>query len=119
MCKLFIVFVHITYEYTVGGYHKEKGLVLIMDVARFKYPPFWVPLNTLWDSMCTVDGATGSPRGYFVVSAVDSCTDTIPVITAHLDALQHAHNHPNISQTHACVHADECPSFVSTTTPIP
>ncbi|KAJ1417229.1 Phytochelatin synthase, partial [Ochromonadaceae sp. CCMP2298] len=28
----------------VGGYCAEKDMVLIMDVARFKYPPHWVPL---------------------------------------------------------------------------
>jgi glutathione gamma-glutamylcysteinyltransferase len=26
----------------IGGYHKEKQLVLVLDVARFKYPPYWV-----------------------------------------------------------------------------
>jgi glutathione gamma-glutamylcysteinyltransferase len=28
----------------VGGYHPGKDLALIMDTARFKYPPHWVPL---------------------------------------------------------------------------
>lgn len=26
----------------LGGYHKQKDLVLVLDVARFKYPPHWV-----------------------------------------------------------------------------
>jgi glutathione gamma-glutamylcysteinyltransferase len=38
----------------VGGYNQEKDLVLIMDVARFKYPPHWVPLRTLFESMKTI-----------------------------------------------------------------
>lgn len=32
-----------------GGYHAETDQVLILDVARFKYPPHWVPLKTLWE----------------------------------------------------------------------
>jgi glutathione gamma-glutamylcysteinyltransferase len=32
----------------IGGYHRARDLVLIMDVARFKYPPHWVPLPLLW-----------------------------------------------------------------------
>lgn len=51
----------------VGGYHPEKDLVLILDVARFKYPPFWVPLTALWESMSWRDEITGKSRGYFVV----------------------------------------------------
>ena len=52
----------------IGGYHKEKDLVLVMDVARFKYPPFWVPLEVLWDSMVVTDKTTEAPRGYFILS---------------------------------------------------
>lgn len=39
-------------------------MVLILDVARFKYPPHWVPLSLLWEAMDTVDEATGRHRGY-------------------------------------------------------
>ena len=56
----------------IGGYHKEKDLVLIMDVARFKYPPFWVPLEVLWASMAVDDEKTKSPRGYFILSTWNS-----------------------------------------------
>ena len=52
----------------IGGYHKEKDLVLVMDVARFKYPPFWVPLEDLWDSMVVTDKTTEASRGYFILS---------------------------------------------------
>ena len=52
----------------IGGYHKEKDLVLIMDVARFKYPPYWVPVEMLWESMAVDDESTNSPRGYFIFS---------------------------------------------------
>ncbi|KAL2321068.1 hypothetical protein Fmac_030037 [Flemingia macrophylla] len=55
----------------VGGYHAERDMVLILDVARFKYPPHWVPLNLLWEAMCTTDKATGLRRGYMVVSRLN------------------------------------------------
>ncbi len=29
----------------IGGYHPDRDLVLILDVARFKYPPHWVSLE--------------------------------------------------------------------------
>ena len=56
----------------IGGYHKEKDLVLIMDVARFKYPPFWVPLEQLWAAMAVEDEKTKTPRGYFILSTWNS-----------------------------------------------
>lgn len=53
----------------IGGYHRSRKLALILDVARFKYPPYWVPLKELWESMAVIDQATGLTRGYFVVSS--------------------------------------------------
>ena len=35
----------------VRGYDEETDSILIMDVARFKYPPHWVPLTDLTDAM--------------------------------------------------------------------
>ncbi|XP_037465816.1 glutathione gamma-glutamylcysteinyltransferase 1-like [Triticum dicoccoides] len=52
----------------IGGYHAEKDMALILDVARFKYPPHWVPLTLLWDAMNTTDEATGLLRGFMLVS---------------------------------------------------
>jgi len=48
----------------IGGYHEETDSVLIMDVARFKYPPHWVPLMHLADAMLKMDPITGKPRGF-------------------------------------------------------
>ncbi|KAH9603079.1 hypothetical protein KSS87_009457 [Heliosperma pusillum] len=55
----------------VGGYHAEKDMVLILDVARFKYPPHWVPLTLLWDAMNTVDEDTGLHRGFMLISRLE------------------------------------------------
>ncbi|KAJ4776312.1 Glutathione gamma-glutamylcysteinyltransferase 1 [Rhynchospora pubera] len=51
----------------IGGYHAGKDMALILDVARFKYPPHWVPLSLLWDAINTVDDATGLLRGYIML----------------------------------------------------
>lgn len=53
----------------VGGYHAGQDMVLILDTARFKYPPHWVPLRRLYQAMARVDSATGQPRGYLNISA--------------------------------------------------
>jgi hypothetical protein len=52
----------------IGGYHKQRDLVLVMDTARFKYPPHWVSVPLLFDAMKEVDPDTGLLRGYFLTS---------------------------------------------------
>jgi glutathione gamma-glutamylcysteinyltransferase len=52
----------------IGGYHQGRDMVLVLDVARFKYPPYWVRLGDLWASMAASDKATGQTRGYFLIS---------------------------------------------------
>jgi hypothetical protein len=53
----------------IGGYHPSSDMVLIMDVARFKYPPHWIPLSLLYDAICSIDSETGKSRGYLLLSA--------------------------------------------------
>jgi glutathione gamma-glutamylcysteinyltransferase len=52
----------------VGGYHRGRDLALILDVARFKYPPHWVDLPTLFSAMQEVDPATTRSRGWLVLT---------------------------------------------------
>jgi len=47
----------------IGGYHPGRDLVLIMDVARFKYPPHWVSLSLLFAAMQQIDRETS--KQYF------------------------------------------------------
>ncbi|MCO5587602.1 hypothetical protein L7F22_041551 [Adiantum nelumboides] len=51
----------------LGGYHRQKDMALILDVARFKYPPHWVPLSLLWEAINTIDEATGKFRGFMII----------------------------------------------------
>jgi len=55
----------------LGGYHRGRDLALILDVARFKYPPHWAPLPAVWEAMQPEDPETQRPRGYFVLSRAD------------------------------------------------
>ena len=49
----------------IGGFHPESDSVLIMDVARFKYPPHWVSLPLLVSAMQdSLDPVTQRPRGW-------------------------------------------------------
>jgi len=50
----------------VGGYHRARDLALILDVARFKYPPHWVSVERLWQATHAIDPATGRARGWLV-----------------------------------------------------
>lgn len=48
----------------VGGYHAQRDLALVLDVARFKYPPHWVSAEQLWRAMQSLDPTTKLARGW-------------------------------------------------------
>ncbi len=52
----------------VGGYHQQSNRVLVLDVARFKYPSYWVDAELLWSAMEPVDLDTGMSRGYQILT---------------------------------------------------
>ena len=51
----------------IGGCHRDRDLALILDVARFKYPPHWVPAEHLWRAMQPADPVTGRARGWIAL----------------------------------------------------
>ena len=51
----------------IGGYHAAKDLVLVLDVARFKYPPHWITAERLWQAMHPIDPTTGKSRGWIAL----------------------------------------------------
>jgi hypothetical protein len=63
----------------IGAYESTRDLVLILDVARFKYPPHWVPLDNLLNAMRSVDPATKQPRGFIVMEKPSSQAE-VPVV---------------------------------------
>ena len=48
----------------VAAYHRGKRMALVLDVARFKYPSYWLHVDRLYAAMMGVDMATCRPRGY-------------------------------------------------------
>ncbi|KAK9712218.1 hypothetical protein K7432_007285 [Basidiobolus ranarum] len=53
----------------LGGYNIERKLALVLDVARFKYPCYYVPIDMLYESLKPIDKTTGQSRGYFLLKA--------------------------------------------------
>jgi glutathione gamma-glutamylcysteinyltransferase len=51
----------------IGGYHAGEDLALVLDVARFKYPPYWVKLDALASAMRDIDADTGRARGWVLL----------------------------------------------------
>ena len=52
----------------VGGLNSEADKVLLLDTARFKYPPQWVDMGLLYDAMKSIDNDTQKPRGFILLS---------------------------------------------------
>ncbi|CAL5425543.1 unnamed protein product [Camellia sinensis] len=51
----------------MAAYHKGRDMLLILDVARYKYPFHWLPWMTVWDAMNQIDKETGETRGFMMV----------------------------------------------------
>ncbi len=58
----------------IGGYHPGRDLALLLDVARFKYPPHWVSVAALHEATATIDPATGRSRGWVLLAAAHRST---------------------------------------------
>lgn len=54
----------------VAAYDSATDSVLILDVAKFKYPPFWVSVGDLLNAMNTIDSDSGKSRGLIRVRAL-------------------------------------------------
>lgn len=53
----------------LAAYDAETDRFLILDVARYKYPPVWVKADELFASMNTEDSDNGNrTRGYILIS---------------------------------------------------
>jgi glutathione gamma-glutamylcysteinyltransferase len=52
---------------TIAGYHRGRDLALVLDVARFKYPPHWAPVAMLFDAMLPIDEETKRSRGWLTL----------------------------------------------------
>ena len=53
----------------VAAYDAKTDTFLIMDVARYKFPPVWVRADDLHDAMNTHDSEVPQTRGFILISA--------------------------------------------------
>ena len=53
----------------LAAYDRDSDKVLILDTASYKYPPTWVPMESLFAAMSTIDSACGKTRGFIEISA--------------------------------------------------
>lgn len=51
----------------IAAFHSDTDQVLVLDVARFKYAPFWVKIDELYRAMQPKDSATKRSRGWFIL----------------------------------------------------
>lgn len=56
----------------IGAYDEATDSVLILDVARYKYPPKWVPLAGMLAAMMHDDPSSGVSRGAVAISLPES-----------------------------------------------
>lgn len=53
----------------LAAYDRDTDMFLILDVARYKYPPVWVKAEELFAAMNTVDADNnGKTRGYVLIA---------------------------------------------------
>ncbi|UQA60091.1 phytochelatin synthase family protein [Polyangium aurulentum] len=62
----------------LAAYDAPSDRFLLLDVARYKYPPVWVPAADLFRAMRTTDPTTGQSRGFVLVSPAPDATPPPP-----------------------------------------
>jgi glutathione gamma-glutamylcysteinyltransferase len=48
----------------IAAFHAATDRALVLDTARFKYPPHWIPVERLFAAMAEPDPSTGQSRGW-------------------------------------------------------
>jgi len=51
----------------IVGFHAAADAVLLLDTSRGEHPPFWVPVQRLWEAMGRPDARTRLPNGFVVL----------------------------------------------------
>jgi hypothetical protein len=65
----------------LAAYARHGDRVLILDVARYRYPPVWVATGDLWRAVRTLDSSSGRSRGLVIVSTGDPERSAPPAAT--------------------------------------
>ena len=59
----------------IAAYNDTTQQALILDVARYKYPPAWVDTETLLGAMQTTDSTSELSRGYLIITKKNTMND--------------------------------------------
>ncbi len=51
----------------LAAYDAKSDRFLVLDTARYKYPPFWVKAQDLWAAMDTLDEDAKAKRGFLII----------------------------------------------------
>jgi len=51
----------------LAAYDVKSDRFLVLDTARYKYPPYWVKAQDLWEAMNTVDADAKARRGFLII----------------------------------------------------
>jgi glutathione gamma-glutamylcysteinyltransferase len=84
----------------IAGYHPERDVALLLDVARFKYPPHWVPVSQLFAAMLPLDPATGKSRGVLELTRAQVPINLALVFTRHGDGWRAIANYVTTTVPH-------------------
>ncbi|MBW4529902.1 MAG: phytochelatin synthase family protein [Aphanothece saxicola GSE-SYN-MK-01-06B] len=58
----------------LAAFHAPSDRVLILDVARYRYPSVWVPVADLWKAIRTIDSTSGRSRGLVTIRTAPGAT---------------------------------------------
>lgn len=58
----------------LAAFHAPTDRVLILDVARYRYPSVWVPVADLWAAIRTLDSTSGRSRGLVTIRRLPGTT---------------------------------------------
>ena len=50
----------------IAAYHLGSDSVLVLDVARYRYEPVWVDIQTMWKAVSAIDPDSGHSRGLVI-----------------------------------------------------
>ncbi len=63
----------------VAAYDEKSDRVLVLDVARMRYPPYWAKAEDLFKAMNTTDPDAGKSRGWVTVAKASGAAGKQPV----------------------------------------
>jgi hypothetical protein len=61
----------------IAAYDSRRDLVLILDVARYRYPSVWVNSEALWRATQDIDPSSGQSRGVLTIRWVPETSQTL------------------------------------------